>query len=325
MAIGENLTTFAGRAVKDWSADNGIKDPAGVAYRLGITYDEGEEGIDLPGKLAEFLDDPKAAQVEALVIGAWQADDSSASSAPLVEALAAARDKLKSLRHLFLGDITSEENEMSWIVQSDLSPLLEAYPNLEHLSVRGSQDLSLGSPRHAKLRELVIQSGGLPPGVVHEIAAAELPALEHLELWLGSPGYGGDTTVEDLAPLLKGDRFPRLKYLGLKNSEIQDDIAAVIANAPVLERIEVLDLSLGTLGDDGAKALLASPVLSGDPALFSGKTAAPRLKKLDIHHHYVSDDFVKALKKLGIEVDAGEKQEPDNWGGEEHRYISVSE
>lgn len=312
MAIYENVEEFAGRPVQDWDAETGIADPVGVAYRLSLSYDEAEEGDDIETKVAAFLADPAAPKVEALVIGTWITDDSSAPSTPIVEALAAARDRLAALRFLFFGDITSEQNEISWIVQSDLSPLLEAYPNLNHLTVRGGMELALGTPRHAKLRELIIQAGGLPPSVIHEVASAELPALEHLELWLGEPNYGGDATVEDLAALLKGERFPRLKYLGLKNSMISDEIAAVVALAPITQRLDVLDLSMGTLGDDGAKALLGSPAIR-------------RLKKLDIHHHYVSDELVNALNALGIEVDASEREEPDKWGGEEQRYISVGE
>lgn len=313
MANNENLSEFAGKPVRDWDVKSGIRDARSTTYRLSLSYDEADDGGTLVDKLAAFLTDPAVGQVDALVIGAWNTADSGESSEPLVEALAAAgRDRLVGLRHLFFGDITYEECEISWIVQSDLSPLLEAYPKLEHLTVRGSQGLSLGTPRHANLRELVIQTGGLPPAVVHEVGSADLPALEHLELWLGTPDYGGDATVEDLAPLLRGDPFPRLTYLGLKNSVIQDDIAAAVVLAPVLDRLDVLDLSMGTLGDAGAKALLASP-------------AVRRLKKLDIHHHYVSPESVAALRGLGIEVNADDPQTPDEWGGELHRYVSVSE
>jgi hypothetical protein len=34
---------------------------------------------------------------------------------------------------------------------------------------------------------------------------------------------------------------------------------------------------------------------------------------------------VERLQSLGIEVDASEHQEPDMWGGEEHRFVAVSE
>jgi hypothetical protein len=313
VGVYDNLSEFKGHPVRDWNAAGDVRDPQGAAYRLSVSYDEAESGTTLVEKLGQFLADPLAGGVEALVIGAWGEVASGETSAPVVEALAAARDRLSRLRYLFFGDVSAEESEISWINQSDLSPLLEAYPKLEHLTVRGGTGLSLGTPRHARLRELVIQTGGLPRSVVHEVGSADLPALEHLELWLGAEDYGGDSTVEDLAPLLKAEGFPRLKYLGLKNSPSTDDIAAVVALAPVTARLEVLDLSMGTLGDEGAAALLGSP-------------AVKRLRKLDIHHHYVSPGLVEKLKGLGIEVDADDVQEPDDWGdGEMHRFNAVSE
>ncbi|HET6251712.1 MAG TPA: STM4015 family protein [Tepidisphaeraceae bacterium] len=310
MTVRENLTTFMGREVIDWEEDAKPRDPKKFVYRFRVSYDDGEE--KMTELLASFIQNPAAAKVEAMVIGAWGEVASGDSSQPIVEALAAARDRLTNLKYLFFGDIIAEESEISWINQTDLSPLLEAYPKLEHLTIRGGMGLSLGTPRHEKLRELTIQSGGLPASVIHEIASGELPALNHLELWLGEPNYGGDATVDDLAQIFKGDRFPKLKYLGLRNSEIADDIAAAISLAPILPRLEVLDLSLGTLGDEGAKALAAS-------------AAIKKLKLLDIHHHFVSPEGVKALEGLGIEVDAEDKQEEHEWRGERSRFISIAE
>ena len=104
---------------------------------------------------------------------------------------------------------------------------------------------------------------------------------------LGTEEYGRTATIEDLDPILRGDRFPALRHLGLRNSEGADALAQVVANAPVLSRLEVLDLSLGDLGDDGAFALAASPGVA-------------RLKKLDIHAHFVTDEAILQLKSLGI-------------------------
>jgi hypothetical protein len=167
---------------------------------------------------------------------------------------------MPALRALFLGDIIVEENEISWIVQSDVSPLLDAFPALEELRVRGGQGLTLGAPRHARLRSLAIETGGLDAGLVRSLAAADLPELEHLELWLGTTDYGGTVTVADLEPILSGRLFPKLRYLGLRDSEIADEVAAALASAPILERVRVLDLSLGTLGDAGAAAVRARSV-----------------------------------------------------------------
>ncbi|NKB18732.1 MAG: hypothetical protein HC770_13150 [Pseudanabaena sp. CRU_2_10] len=141
---------------------------------------------------------------------------------------------------------------------------------------------------------------------------AQLPELEHLELWLGIEDYGSDTTVDDLQPILTDRLFPKLRYLGLRDSEIADRIAIALADAPVLEQIKVLDLSLGTLRDVGAEALLNNPAIA-------------QLEKLDIHHHYVSDELVTRLEELGIELDASDRQEEEEYGDESYFYVAVSE
>jgi hypothetical protein len=62
----------------------------------------------------------------------------------------------------------------------------------------------------------------------------------------------------------------------------------------------------------GAAALLDSPAGRG-------------LKKLDLHHHFCSDAMMAKLKALPLEVDVDDREAPDEWDGEEHRYVSVSE
>ncbi|NJM42348.1 MAG: hypothetical protein HC853_17225 [Anaerolineae bacterium] len=162
------------------------------------------------------------------------------------------------------------------------------------------------------MKTLTIESGGLPAEVVQEVAAANLPNLEYLELWLGTDEYGGDARIEDLQPILSGQAFPKLKYLGLRDSEKADALAHAIANAPITSRIQVLDLSLGNLSDEGANALAVAPAIR-------------RLRKLNISHHYCSDEAVAKLMALGIEVDASNRQEPVRDDGEVYRYIAVSE
>jgi hypothetical protein len=60
------------------------------------------------------------------------------------------------------------------------------------------------------------------------ITSAHLPNLEHLELWLGSDGYGGNTEIVDLAPIFT-EQFSRLTYLGLRDSGETDAIAAAVS------------------------------------------------------------------------------------------------
>jgi hypothetical protein len=313
VTVYEHLESLAGKPVVDWDPAAGIQDSEGTIYRVSLDYDDAEKGVHWADHFAQLLDDPASARLTGLVVGPWDYySTDTPTSAHIVAALVAARDRLPNLTVLFVGDIISEEAEISWIQQSDVTPLLEAYPALEHFQVRGGTGLVLAATRHDRLRALVIESGGLDAQVGSGVLRSELPALEHLEVWLGTERYGANTTVADLEPLVAGTLFPSLRYLGLRDSEIANEIAAAIAQAPILERIRVLDLSLGTLDDSGAAALLASPAIRN-------------LEKLDLHHHYCSEAMMAQLETLGIEVDTSDRQEPDVWDGEEHRYVAVSE
>ncbi|HEY0099969.1 MAG TPA: STM4015 family protein [Pyrinomonadaceae bacterium] len=309
----EHASEFAGRPVREWEPGTPLVDPANNAYRVGLTYEESEGGESWEKKFEALLNEPGSGRITALVVGVWgEMTGPLGNSREAVEALAAAAGRLNSLRAIFLGDILAEEHEISWIEHEDVSPLFTAYPNLEHFRVRGANGLHLGTLRHDHLKSLVIESGGLDASIVRDITSSQLPSLEHLELWLGVDDYGGTTEIVDLAPLFNGKLFPKLSYLGLRDSEMSDAIALAVAHAPVLERLRVLDLSLGTLTDDGAAAFLSSP-------------AAARLELLDIHHHYCSDEMIEKLKAAGIKVDASEQQEPDVDGDESYRYVAVSE
>jgi hypothetical protein len=311
MPFREHVEQFAGKTVVDWDPEVGIENPDTTIYRLSLSYDEWRD-TSWTDSFAVFLDDSAASASTGLVVGAWNFEEENEAER-IVEAIVAAREKLPRLSALFFGDITSEENEISWIQQTDVSPLLEAYPALEHFRVRGGNRLRCGMMRHERLQSLIIETGGLGRNIVQDIWRSDLPALEHLELWLGDENYGATTTVDYFAPLFAGQLFPGLRYLGLRDSEMANEIAAALARSPLLERIRVLDLSLGLLDDTGAGALLACP-------------ATRKLEKLDIHHHNCSDEMIAQLEALDIEVDISELQEADvDDDGQEWRYVAVSE
>lgn len=302
----ENLRTYYGLPVVDFHGKSPLPDLEKTAVRLRVDF-EAPEGA-WPDLLQSFTAVRGSRLARAMVVGQWGEVQSGDGATEVVEALLEAVPNLPALEALFVGDVTCEECEVSWIIQANLTPLLEAWPWLRSFGARGGQSLGLGPLRHTHLQTLVLEAGGLDSSVIRTVAASDLPALEHLELYLGTSDYGSTVTVRDLAPILDGTRFPRLRYLGLRDSEIADDVARAVAEAPILDRIEVLDLSLGTLGDAGALALLASPRVR-------------RLQKLDIHHHYVSAGLVERLVALGIAVDASDRQEPDDGD----RYVAVAE
>lgn len=308
----ETLNNFLGERVADFREDKPIKGKKSV-FRVRVSYEEEDEGgePDFRKRLKAFLASDTALTTRGLILGAYDLEGGT-SGAKAYREIIQSKDRLPNLKALFLGDIVQEEAEISWIEQSDVSAVLEAFPQLEMLRIRGATGLAISKPQHARLRALAIESGGLSAKVVSQICRGKFPQLEYLELWLGTPNYGGDCRVNDLQPLLKGKLFPKLKHLGLRNAEIADDIAAVIVKAPVVDQLEILDLSLGNLSDVGAGALLQ----------LESKT---NLKRLDLHYHYISKPLQKQLKQLPFPVDVSDAQtfdESDEFSG---RFISVSE
>jgi hypothetical protein len=330
MSLHDQLTEFAGLPVLRFepetvdTLDFAAIDPAGVAWRIAGWEDEDDDwekplSPTFEGLFQRFLDSVDTSRVTALVIGTW--GYAAMNYAP-IELLASAADRLPALRSLFLGDIPQEECEISWIRQGEVGRLLSAYPRLRTLTTRGGgpqgvdeEGLTLVPVRHSRLTSLTMQSGGLPGAVVRAVGDSDLPALASLELWLGVAFYGGDATIADLGPILSGQRLPALRELRLRNAENTDEIAAALAGAPVLAQLEVLDLSMGTLGDDGAAALLAGQPLT-------------HLRELDLSHHFLTEPMMRRLTDelgaAGVRVNVADQLVPDGWqdGG---RYVAVAE
>ncbi|MER5421892.1 STM4015 family protein [Streptosporangium roseum] len=302
---GAHRVTYAGLPVAGPDAIVGSSpDPRKFAWPLYDGDPQREnDGAGFADGLEELLGRVDGSRIQAIVV-----IGSSLSNAPGV--LAANAHRLPRLRSLFLGFVEPEHWEISWIQQGDITPVLEAFPRLERLDVRGSEGLRLRPVRHASLKVLRFESGGLPGHVVRAVGESELPCLEHLEVWLGVSQYGGDATVGDLRGILSGSGLPALRRLGLRDSEIQDEVAAAVASAPVGARLEALSLSMGALTDAGAESLL-----SGQPFT--------HLRHLDLHYHFLTDDMAARVRLAlpGVEVDLSEPQPSlDEW-----RYVAVSE
>ena len=285
---GSNVVEFNDAA--DWQG-------AAVAYRLREDY---EDETSLNDRLDRLVQQPNAGQIRSLIIGAWSGVCEGDDASEVIKKLVAVAPKLTGLRSLFIGELTYEECEISWIKQGDVGLLLKAYPQLEEFRVRGGENLSISRVSHPKLKSLAIETGGLPRSVLRELFLCELPELNHLELLLGEENYGFDGSVQDLQPLLSGRIFPKLKYLGLMNSAISDEIAALVVNSPIINRIDALDLSLGNLTDEGVRSL---------HHLANVRT----LQRLDISHHYASPTAIEELRQvLSCELIAQDEQDPNN-------------
>ena len=221
--------------------------------------------------------------------------------------------ELASLKHLFIGDFQIDEQEISWVTLGDLSPLYPMTPRLQTLHLHGA-GIMLGCLRHPTLESLVIETGGLPRDTVVSVAAAQLPQLSRLEVWFGRPDYGGTTQIAALRPLFTTTTLPALRELGLRDSEMQDQIAIELAKSPLLAQLTRVDLSMGTMHGPGVEAILAAA------------PAFKQLESLDLEDNYIPRDLAKQLQAtFGDVVKVGHQRTPDIEDGEPFYYASVGE
>lgn len=308
MTISDSTTTFHDKQVVQYDPDSPFEPSPGVVYRLSLAYDDQRK---MPDVIAAFLARADASTLEALIIGMW-GDPYEAGADDVIAALVSHAPQLPQLRALFIGDMTYEECEISWIVQGSYKPLLDAFPHLEELRIRGGNELVIEPFAHQHLRKLTIESGGLDEKIATALAASSMPQLQHLELWLGTEDYGFSGDVALYRNVLAQLATPTLRYLGLRDAEIADDLAVWLAHEPLLASVTTLDLSLGTLGDVGAEALLQGTQLGS-------------LSRLNLSHHYISTANQERLKALPIEVVLDDPQEDDEDDGEVYRYVAVGE
>ena len=308
MTISESTTLFHQKKVVQYDPDIALQSGQDIVYRLSLEYDDERK---MPDLIAGFLEKTDKNALEALIIGMW-GDPYESGADEVMAALIAQAPQLPNLRALFIGDMTYEECEISWIVQGSYKPLLDAFPLLEELRIRGGNELTIEPFAHQHLRKFTIESGGLDQKIAQALAASSMPKLEHLELWLGSDDYGFSGDVALYKKVLAQLATPTLRYLGLRDSHIADELAAWLANEALLATITTLDLSLGTIGDVGATALLQGTQLGN-------------LTRLDLSHHYISEENQEKLKALPFEVVLDDPQEDDEDDGEVYRYVAVGE
>ncbi len=275
----------------------------GKSKTYSYNYDEYEGGKKAETMVMDILADSEFTGLDELIIGSW-GGPYEVDCQPVIDAIVENADRFSHITKLFVGDMDYEECEVSWIMQGDYSRIWKAMPQLKELTIKGSMDLTLGEIEHENLESLTIICGGLGTTVIKQIEKAKLPSLKKLLLYIGVEDYGFDGDADTIKELLANSDFPNLTYLGIVDSEIQDELAQVVLECKYIRQIETLDLSCGTLTDKGGSLLLEKlPELSN-------------IKKLDVHHHYLSDEMMDKIGKLSPEVDVSEQEEAEEWDGE---------
>jgi Leucine-rich repeat (LRR) protein len=179
-----------------------------------------------------------------------------------------------------------------------LGEIINAIPNLKAILVRGG--FHHESRKRIKvfnecLEKLVVQTFGMSSSWVETITRYNLPNLKHLELNLGTKYFGTVENVSSFAPLFRGENFPKLEYLGLKDSDISDSIAYDLSGSPLLKRLKILDLSDGSLMDENAEVLI------------NAVSSHPNIEKLDLSGNGLSEEIeeftAKVTSKTDLEID----------------------
>jgi uncharacterized protein (TIGR02996 family) len=197
----------------------------------------------------------------------------------------AARE-LPALRTLFVGDFYSEETELNWSHLGDAGVMYKALPNLRSLTLR-SGTMHLGAIDLPELRVLSTITGGLKKDAIESVTTARWPKLEKLSLQIGSPRYDSDIELADLQPILDGKGLPHtLAHLGLLNYENAEELIPLLAASKILPRITELDMSMGSLGADGATALIEH------------KRAFEHLRRIDLTRSWFDPETARRLKEI---------------------------
>ena len=291
----------------DWRECFGWTLQTGFWGRIRVWVDYDHRGTDIPKLLGYALAHPSAKFLRELDIGLTSGDGQDEYDS-CIRALVK-HGALPSLRRMTLGDFEyPDESEISWVHVGDVGKLWTQLTGLEQLKLQGA-GISLGTPKSTRLRSLLLHTGGLPDVAAESLERAELPKLEHLEVWFGSDNYGCTCTAEHARGILSNRSFGQLRRLALANAFFADDIAIEVAQSKLPPKLEVLDLSMGTMTDAGAERLLARA------------DELRRLTTLDLSSNYLSPTMCARLQSAlpNVRVDE-QKQTDDEW-----RYVSVSE
>lgn len=215
------------------------------------------------------------------------------------------------IRRLSVGPTEDDDIDTAHFTPGKLDGISNYFPALESLRVHGA-DFTLGALELPKLRELTIETCGLSRRNMKSITAARWPELERLELWFGSEEHGAQCGVKDLAGLLDGAAFPRVKHLGLRNAELTDALCKALPKVRILKQLETLDLSMGTMSDEGARSLAADP------------QALRHLATITVTDNFLSRAGLAELRKIGPTIVSKEQKDLDD-DDPSFRYVSVAE
>ena len=314
--------------IVQWNKDTEIVNPDINIYQLN-DFNPIETFLN-------FRSDPNIGKIEGLAIGANVTD--------YVTRLISAKNKLKNLKRLIIGNKLIDGEEELDIVECrypdsftnkkrgyfkqniNLNRILSSFPSLELLILRGKISVTDGELEHQNLKILMIEGLGVSDKTLEDLFRVKLPLLSRLDIWIGTRywRWGNRRDFDDepdemnksiFAPLFSCQIYPKLIHLALIDADFTDEIAYEIAASDILKNLEVLDLSRGSLTDEGADILINSKYIN-------------HLKTLDLSGHYCSMRTVKNVREQAAKHKINlimEDNDDDFFDGVQERYNIVRE
>lgn len=278
------IETWRGQQVLRFTPD-GISNLHGSAFRIEAPGKQGNVTRTLK-LLRSILDTEHAASTQALFIRPKSNADK------IFETLIERRDRLPDLRAVYL-----EEAYGGGSKNADVVALLEAYPEMEELSVKGGSHVnrSARNQRHMSLRSLSLLPAPddveASSDVTSMLRFAAFPHLEELEVGNCDFSEYGQYERQDflLFIFLNEALFPKLKRLCLTRFVNAAYLAHLAAESPVVAGLKELELHACWLGDSEANIFLNAPSIR-------------KLERLTINYHMFSEPMVRQLQTLPLDV-----------------------
>lgn len=287
----QSFTSLENWQFQSFNPQVGIIDPVSKAYIIELETSNRKDKWRLQ-ELEALLNHSHAKEIEALICRLgydyWNEENYFGVG---LEALCDASTNLPNFKALYIGDYEQHEYRKSKLHVFDIRPILEAFPKLQVLQVRGRFDefiLECQSLQHDHLKTLIIETADLNNQNLEQLCNLKLPALEYFELWLGRQLYD-TTSFDSLTPILSAQSFPNLSYLGLRSCEFTDLLAELIIQSSIIKQLTVLNLSMGNLTDDGAEFLLNCSDIN-------------QLHTLDVSMNQLSSAMIERLYQLNCQV-----------------------
>jgi hypothetical protein len=316
--------TLANWRFEIYNPQVGIADPINNAYVVRMGNTGRINAYDL-SQFEALLNDPRISELEALVfqIDCYRGDGSEHTFGVALEAICEAKALLPNLKALFVGDSEGDrapEFKKSKLMVFDIRPFLESFPKLEILQVFGyfgwsdwhdsecTYILTCEGLRHENLKTLIVETSDIRQENIQQLCSMDLPNLEYFELWFGR-NYHYNNIIDPFRPILDGQTYPNIKYLGLCSSEAGKNLVQAILEAPISNRLAVIDLKMGALGDADLEPLINNP-------------ESVKFDILNITGNKLSDEAIAQLAQQPYQVISDYQFGVNDWDDDEEDYES---